>query len=212
MLASELIDSRSRRAHAFHSNGTEISTAYEQQKQQLERSNSIAGSSYAISGLNAPSDPTHVRLPEYFDERHRPALCKMIASVYEKSNTAQVLPSGIQAIGPLDDITHADRSTFPSSQRESPRLDVDEESTGPRFYGPTSQRHIHDRDVPRDAALSSPSDDADAELNIDSGPVRRLLLDNFWKVQPLSQAIIDQVCRIRSYRPFRVMWTGVFEV
>jgi hypothetical protein len=137
------------------------------------------------------------------------AVCKSCALV--NSNTTQVESSGNPAIETLNDVTHANRPIFPSSQRESPRLDVDEESTGPRFYGPTSQRHIHDRDVPRDASLSSPSDDANAELNIDSGPVRSLLLDNFWKVQPLSQAIIDQVCQTYSCYSLWTVGMGVFK-
>ena len=130
-------------------------------------------------------------MPAYFNE----CFCKSCALVNKKSKKTQVESSSNPAIETLDDVAPATRPSFPSSQRESPRLDVDEESTGPRFYGPTSQRHIHDRDVPRDAALSSPSDDAYTELNIDSGPVRSVLLDNFWKVQPLSQAIVDQVCQ-----------------
>jgi hypothetical protein len=70
-VASELIDPSSRRgsAHAFHGNGSEISTTYEQQRQQLEPSNNIAGPSIAVPGLNAASDPTLVRWPEYFDAR-----------------------------------------------------------------------------------------------------------------------------------------------
>lgn len=86
-------------------------------------------------------------------------------------------------------VFHAPAQSAP----ESPRLDVDEESSQPRFYGPTSQRHTHGRSVPRDLDLLKASTDGDTELNVDSGPVRRLLQQTFFKTQPLSQAIIDEV-------------------
>jgi hypothetical protein len=92
------------------------------------------------------------------------------------------------AIARVDDLTSAGHQPSSPNERDSPRLDVDDEGNQPRFYGPSSQRYIHDRRVPRDADLGGPLTDADAELNIDSAPVRNLLLQTFWKAQPLSQA------------------------
>lgn len=100
---------------------------------------------------------------------------------------------GDAAIGRLSELTSTGHQPPSPNERDSPRLDVDEEGNQPRFYGPSSQRYIHDRSVPRDTDMGGPATDAEAELNIDSGPVRNLLLQTFWKAQPLSQAIIDQV-------------------
>ena len=103
---------------------------------------------------------------------------------------AQSTASGAEQ---LHGFTSSDREPPSPTDRDSPRLDVDEESSQPRFYGPSSQRYIHDRNARRDADLDGPAGDANAELSIDSGPVRAVLLQTFWKAQPLSQAIIDQV-------------------
>ena len=93
----------------------------------------------------------------------------------------------------INGFTSSDREPPSPTDRDSPRLDVDEESSQPRFYGPSSQRYIHDRHARRDADVVGPAGDGNVELSTDSGPVRAVLLQTFWKAQPLSQAIIDQV-------------------
>lgn len=81
----------------------------------------------------------------------------------------------------------------PRSEKDSARLDVDEHSSQPRFYGPTSQRHLHRQSVSEapeiDNVLSNLHNNA---VNIDSGPVRSRLFQTFWTAQPLSQALVDQ--------------------
>ena len=81
----------------------------------------------------------------------------------------------------------------PPSEPDSSRLDVDEESSQPLFYGPTSQRYIHVRHLPDSGASSAQAGQPSSLVDMDSIPVRGLLLQTFWKAQELSQALVDQV-------------------
>ncbi len=77
----------------------------------------------------------------------------------------------------------------PSTDKDPSRLDVDEADGQPRFYGPTSQAHIQRHGVPVESEELTAEDE---KLNIDSLPLRSVLLTNYWKIQPHSIVIVDE--------------------
>jgi len=76
----------------------------------------------------------------------------------------------------------------PSSDNDQSRLDLDEVDGQPRLYGPTSQPYIQCHSVPVDNEELNWTDEG---LNIESAPLRVLLLHNFWKIQPHSIVVVD---------------------
>ena len=77
----------------------------------------------------------------------------------------------------------------PSSDSDPSRLDLDEADGQPRFYGPTSQPHIQRHAVPVEMEEVVSEDEG---LNIDSAPLRALLFNTYWKIQPHSIVIVDE--------------------
>lgn len=107
---------------------------------------------------------------------------------YQHENTGLDGP----AVAPLSTAGSAQtdngRLTPPGSEKETSRLDVDQDRGQVRFYGPTSNHHVHSREIQVDSDPVRPGD----EIEIDSPTVRRLLLEIFWKVQPLSIVLIER--------------------
>lgn len=80
----------------------------------------------------------------------------------------------------------------PLSDKDGGRLDVDENYGRPRFYGPTSQQYIQRRNLLSDSeTMIAPSEPVE-ELNINTGPLRALLFQTFWKLQPNSVIVVEE--------------------
>lgn len=83
----------------------------------------------------------------------------------------------------------------PSTDKDSTRLDMDESDGRLRFYGPTSQAHIHRPSVPVESDDWATDDDG---LSIDSLPLRALLFNTYWKIQPHSFVVVDESLFLRG--------------
>lgn len=94
----------------------------------------------------------------------------------------QALPGGQSRQADLGRLT-------PSSDKETNRLQLDEADGGPRFYGPTSQAHIHRQSVPVESEEHATHDEG---LNIDSTPLRTAIFSTYWKIQPHSIVMVDE--------------------
>lgn len=110
-----------------------------------------------------------------------------------RPDVLQIPSSASNATVPADPAGSTTNRLTPPSEPDSARLNVDEVSSQPLFYGPTSQRYIHKPHPPDCREPYSQPNHTGALVNPDTPTVREVLLQTFWKAQPLSQALVDKV-------------------
>lgn len=95
-------------------------------------------------------------------------------------------------IQPQTTDANSGRLMTPLSEKQSgSNSDIDTDLGQSRFYGHTCQLYLQYRDAtPCDTVY--PDDDAASEVKLDSPPLRNVLFQTFWRLQPFSQALVEQ--------------------
>lgn len=89
----------------------------------------------------------------------------------------------------------------PPSEKDGARLELDENCGQPRFYGPTSQLYIQRRSYADVSDAMGAYDEPNADLTMESAPLRDLLFHTFWRAQPNSVVVVDKPLFEAGYRP-----------